>query len=119
LAELARAYRPHATLLVAADDLASEHRTVREDITAMRERLTAGLRRHIRRGQRERWVDPALRPDETAAWLIGMTERGHQHVWMRQASDTELPRILESFTRVIWSCLYEFAPAHRADATPG
>jgi TetR/AcrR family transcriptional regulator, ethionamide resistance regulator len=50
------------------------------------------------------FVDPALLPAETAAWLTWMAQRGfHQRV--RDASDPELDRIIDAYTRIVWNTL--------------
>ncbi len=110
LGEIVSSYRPHTTLMAALYDMSSYDTTVREQVTAMMDRNAAGLRSHIRRGQKAGWIDPSLLPAETAAWLTWMAERG-QHQMVRTADDAELERLLDAYADIVWFTLYEFAPS--------
>jgi AcrR family transcriptional regulator len=107
---IVRAYRPHVTLMAAVFDAASYDATVREEVGAMMTRNVAGLRAHIRRGQRGGWISPELAPGETAAWLTWMAERG-QHQMVRGADDAELAKLIDAYADVVWHTLYAHAPS--------
>ncbi|MDO9409372.1 TetR/AcrR family transcriptional regulator [Patulibacter sp.] len=108
LSTVVTAYRPHIPLMAAAADAAAYDPAVREEFEELVQRNTAGLRRHIQDGQKAGAVAPNLLPAETAAWLTWMAERGF-HQLVRDASDEDLERLVESYTDIIWSTLY--APA--------
>jgi TetR/AcrR family transcriptional regulator, ethionamide resistance regulator len=105
LAEIVAAYRPHTPLMAAVYDTAAYDPAVRELVTAMMNENMAGLRTHIRRGQREGFIDPALAPPEAAAWLTWMAERG-LHQLVRGASDAEVQRLVDAYARIVWNTLY-------------
>lgn len=102
------AYRPHVPLMEATNDTAAYDPVVREALEAEMQRNVAGLRKHIRIGQQEGFIDPGLQPHETAEWLARMAERG-LHKLVRGASDEEFERLIDAYTDIIWNTLY--APA--------
>jgi AcrR family transcriptional regulator len=109
LSNVVSVYRPHTTLMAAMYDAAAYDQAVRELVGAMMDRNIAGLRKHIRAGQRGGFIDPSLPPQETAAWLTWMAERG-LHQLVRYAGDAELDRLIDAYTGIVWNTLY--APAH-------
>jgi TetR/AcrR family transcriptional regulator, ethionamide resistance regulator len=111
LGHIVKTYRPHTTLMAAMYDAAAYDPEVRALVTAMMNKNIAGLRAHIRAGQKSGSIDPDLLPDQTARWLTWMAERG-LHQLVRTASDAELERLVDAFTSVIWNTLY--APARAA-----
>jgi len=115
LLKIVDAYRPHTPLMATAYDAASYDTAVREEVTAMMDSNTAGLRKHIRRGQSEGWIAPNLPAAETASWLTWMAERGF-HVMLRSADDAETAALVDAYTDVIWNTLYAFAPGRRQPA---
>jgi AcrR family transcriptional regulator len=115
LSQIVYAYRPHTTLMAALYDISSYDTTAREEVATMMGRNAAGLLRHIRRGQKQGWIDPDLRAGETSAWLMWMAERG-LHQMVRTADDAEADRLIESFTDIVWNTLYALAPARRSAA---
>ena len=66
----------------------------------------AGLRKHIRVGQRAGFIDPELLPAETAGWLTWMAERGMTQL-VQHAGKAKLRRLEETFTSILWYALYE------------
>ena len=98
-------YRPHTVLMAAVYDAAAYDVSVRDLVSAMMGENAAGLRTHIRRGQREGFVDPELPAQETAAWLTWMAERG-LHQLVRTASDAEVERLVDAYARIVWNTLY-------------
>jgi AcrR family transcriptional regulator len=110
LAKVVSTYRPHTTLMAAMYDAAAYDPGVRELMEAMMDWNIAGLRKHIRSGQRDGLIDPELPAQQTAAWLTWMAERG-LHQLVRGASDAELERLVDAYTAIVWNTLY--APARR------
>ncbi|MGH2584787.1 MAG: TetR/AcrR family transcriptional regulator [Dehalococcoidia bacterium] len=113
LAGIVTRYRPHTTLMAAVYDATSYDATVREEVAAMMTNNIASLRSHVKKGQREGWIDPRLLPDETAAWLMWLAERG-LHQLVRTASDEEVDTQIDAYTDIVWNTLYAFAPSRRA-----
>jgi AcrR family transcriptional regulator len=110
LAHVVITYRPHTALMAAVYDAASYDAQVRVEVEAMMSSNVAGLRKHIKAGQKAGYVTPDLLADETAAWLTWMAERGF-HQLVRAASDEELERLIDAYTDVVWNTLYGFAPS--------
>jgi AcrR family transcriptional regulator len=110
LDRIIRTYRPHITLMAATYDAAAYDISVREPVDAMMAGNTAALRKHIREGQREGFIDPELPARETAAWLTWMAERG-QHQLVRGASDAQVEALVDAYTGIVWNSLY--APTRR------
>src|SRR5690348_2451424 len=86
LSEIVYTYRPHTTLMAAVYDAAAYEPAVREEVEAMMSSNIAGLRRHIRQGQKAGSINKDLRAEETAPWLQWMAERG-LHQMVRGAGD--------------------------------
>jgi TetR/AcrR family transcriptional regulator, ethionamide resistance regulator len=61
------------------------------------------LGQHIVRGQREKWIDPELEPDTTAAWLTSMVDHVMVQVIPRQ---DDLTSLLATGTDIICRTLY-------------
>lgn len=110
LSNVVKAYRPHTTLMAAMYDAAAYDAGVREMVTAMMDWNIAGLRKHIRAGQRAGFIDPDLLPEQTAAWLQWMAERG-LHQLVRTATAPEAERLIDAYTAIVWNTLY--APTQR------
>ena len=108
LGNVVAVYRPHTTLMAAMYDAAAYDLAVRELVGAMMDWNIAGLRKHIKTGQRAGFIDPSLPAQETAAWLTWMAERG-LHQLVREASGGELERLIDAYTGIVWNTLY--APA--------
>ena len=105
LGKIVAAYRPHTPLMSALYDLSAYDTIAREEVTGMMDGNIAGLVKHMRRGQREGWIDPTLQPKETALWLMWMAERG-LHQMVRGGDDSEIELLVDAFTDVIWNTLY-------------
>jgi TetR/AcrR family transcriptional regulator, ethionamide resistance regulator len=104
-------YRPHLVLMAEMYDAAVYDDAVRDEVDQMMKRNIIGLRKHLRRGQEKGYVAADLDPEETAAWLTWMAERG-LHRRVRYADDEALPGIVDTYTRIVWSTLYAGAPSH-------
>jgi TetR/AcrR family transcriptional regulator, ethionamide resistance regulator len=105
LAAVIDTYRPHTSLMSAAFDAAAYDPAVRETVMTLMTYNTAGLRKHIKAGQRDGFVDPTLQANEVALWLTWMAERG-LHQLVRGADDTTYQRLLDAYTTIVWNTLY-------------
>jgi AcrR family transcriptional regulator len=109
LGAIVATYRPHTSLMAAAFDAAAYDPAVRESVMELIGHNSAGLRKHIRTGQRDGFIDPTLPPNEVALWLTWMAERG-LHQLVRGADDATFAKVLEGYTAIIWNTLYATAP---------
>jgi len=105
---LVRAYRPHTLLMAAVHDAAAYDPLVRELVDELIDASIDDAREHIERGQREGFVNPALPPRPTAAWLVHMCERA-LHRFVRTADEPDVAGSVEALTEIVWQTLY--APA--------
>jgi AcrR family transcriptional regulator len=112
LAHLVATYRPHTMLMSAVVDVSGYDPSVRDLVDRMMDRNVRAMRRHIREGQAAGTVDAELRPDETAAWLTWMAERGF-HQLVRGAGDAEVDRLVDAYTAIVWNTLYAGARTRR------
>ena len=110
LDQVVRTYRPHTALMAATYDAAAYDASVRELVESMMNNNVATLRKHIRKGQKEGFIDPELPGPQTAQWLTWMAERG-LHQLVRQASESELNGLVNAYTSIVWNTLY--APTRR------
>jgi AcrR family transcriptional regulator len=110
LGKVVKTYRPHTALMAAMYDAAAYDPGVRELVETMMSWNIAGLRKHIRAGQKEGFIDQGLPPQQAAEWLTWMAERG-LHQLVRIASDAELERLIDAYMGIVWNTLY--APARR------
>jgi AcrR family transcriptional regulator len=110
LEQVVRTYRPHTALMAAMYDAAAYDPAVRDLVRGMMDRNIAALRKHIRSGQAEGFVDPELPAEQTAAWLQWMAERG-LHQLVRTAGDAEVEQLIDAYTAIVWNALY--APSRR------
>jgi TetR/AcrR family transcriptional regulator, ethionamide resistance regulator len=110
LSKIVKTYKPHTTLMAAVYDAAAYDPGVRELVEGMMSWNVAGLRNHIKAGQKAGFIDPDLLPQQTAAWLQWMAERG-LHQLVRNAGPAEVERLIDAYTSIVWNTLY--APARR------
>jgi AcrR family transcriptional regulator len=69
------------------------------------EELQDELRRNIERGQRAGFIRPDVLPEETAAWITWMAERGMaQLVYSANARGRD--RLAQSLANLVWQALY-------------
>ncbi len=102
---IVRRYQPHMTLMAAVYDTASYDASVQALVGTMMGSNIAGLRKHIRVGQANGFIDPELAPAETAAWLTWMAERGF-HQLVRNASPSAVNRLIDAYAGIVWNTLY-------------
>jgi AcrR family transcriptional regulator len=105
LARLIASYRPHTHLMAAVLDATTYDPSVRVGVEEIMRRNVAGLRHHIRAGQKGSFIDPKLPAKETAEWLSWMAERGF-HQLIRTADDQELELLTDAYADIVWSTLY-------------
>ncbi len=105
LSSIVLTYRPHTNLMAAAFDAAAYDPAVREAAMALMTHNAAGLRKHIKTGQRDGFVDPNLPAAEVAQWLTWMAERG-LHQLVRGADDATVETLIEAYTAIVWNTLY-------------
>jgi AcrR family transcriptional regulator len=105
LEKIVMTYRPHTNLMAAAFDAAAYDPAVREAAMGLMTHNAAGLRKHIKAGQRDGFVDPTLPAAEVAQWLTWMAERG-LHQLVRGASDQTVDALIEAYTAIVWNTLY-------------
>ena len=111
LSSIVLTYRPHTNLMAAAFDAAAYDPAVREAAMGLMTHNAAGLRKHIKAGQRDGFVDPNLPAAEVAQWLTWMAERG-LHQLVRGADDGTVETLIDAYTAIVWNTLY--APTRRA-----
>lgn len=103
--DIVSCYVRHAALLTAVTDESTQNAELREGRNAAIRVAIDSVRQHIEVGQREGWVDPALLPAETAAWLIWMLERGLSQMIV-EASRRRVPALKFNFVSMVWHVLY-------------
>lgn len=108
VAERAATYRPYLPLMAAAFDAVYIDSEVRTTAQQLQARLDDGIAAHIRRGQADGWIDPALPARDTAVWLNWMVTRGF-HQLILDADDATAEPLVSELGRLVWSILY--APA--------
>lgn len=100
------AYRPHIPILRATVEVA----TYDSNLQALYQGEWKIARRRaaerIRDGQRDGYVRAELPPEETAAWLTWMAERGLYQL-VPDADDVTLERLAESLTSILWHTIYD------------
>lgn len=102
---IVRTYQPHTVLMAAMYDAAAYDPSVRDLVSGMMNGNAAALRKHIRAGQKQGFVDAGLPAAQTAAWLTWMAERG-LHQLVRTASEAEVTKLVDAYTAIIWNSLY-------------
>jgi AcrR family transcriptional regulator len=105
-----RAYRPHATLMAAVEEVAAASLVVRAEVDAAMNADADALREHIARARPRGSADPGLDTDAVARWLTVMTWRGRSHL-LRGADDAEIVRVADGYAGLIWNVLYAGRPA--------
>ena len=112
-----RAYRPHATLMAAVEEVAAVDAAVRAEVDAAVAADTDALRAHIERGQASGAIDPGLDADAVARWLTLMHWRGRRHL-LRGAGQAELARVAGSYSALLWNVLYAGRPVSSCGSSP-
>jgi AcrR family transcriptional regulator len=115
--QMLRAYRPHATLMAAVEEVAAVDPAVRARVEAAIATDTDALREHIQRGQSGDAIDADLDADAVARWLTLMHWRGRRHL-LRGAGDAEIPRVAGSYSALLWNVLYAGPPVSSCGSSP-
>lgn len=105
LSGIVRAYRPHARLMAAAFDAATHDPMLRPMTDGFIDGSIGELRRHIRGGQAEGWIDGGIDPAATSEQLTWLAERT-MHRMLPGASDTAVRRMEASYTEIVFRTLY-------------
>lgn len=100
------AYLPHTRLMDAVVEVAGYDARVRERFLAGYAEAASAAAQHIRAGQASGFIRPHLHPEETAAWLTWMAERGMTQL-VQHAGRARLARLEETLTSIIWFTLYD------------
>ncbi|HEY1966927.1 MAG TPA: TetR/AcrR family transcriptional regulator [Pseudonocardia sp.] len=101
LGRVIEAYLSHQVVMAAIADAAARSAAVSKPFETLMDRSTAALAAYIRRGQREHFVDRALDPEPTAAWLMWMSE-GALAQLIGPASPAERTRLHAGLTDIFW-----------------
>ena len=105
LERIMAAQLPHPELLAATHEAIGADEAVRETVEAAMNQYIDGIRIHIETGQQQGFIDPTLRPAETAYWLQWMAERGF-HMMARRGADSDTSPLAEAYAGIIWNTLY-------------
>jgi AcrR family transcriptional regulator len=106
LRPLFETYRRHQMVLRAITEAAGYDAGIRELHQALVERAATGLAGHIKSAQKAGSAARELDAARTAAWLVWMLERGLYQM-VAPAGETEVERLLDSMTTLVWRTLYD------------
>lgn len=104
LGRVVDAHVAHHAVMAATADAADRSLAVGKPYETMMDRSTAALAAYIRRGQQERFIDPKLDPEPTAAWLMWMSEGGLARL-VGPATPAERTRLHAGLTELFWTGL--------------
>jgi len=110
----AMAYRAHTALIEAVYNEAARDAETREALSTLSRGVVDALCEHVERGQRDGWIDPALLPAETAAWLVWSLESGLRDLIAPSPADA-VASLVDAQTGMWWHVLYADAADHRDD----
>jgi AcrR family transcriptional regulator len=105
ITDIAGAYHRHADALAAVFEAALFEESLAAGVDEVLGRNAAGLESHLRRGQKEGWVDAGLSARESAQWLIMLLERAQLRI-VQGVDPVELQMLIEAETELLWSMLY-------------
>jgi TetR/AcrR family transcriptional regulator, ethionamide resistance regulator len=106
LRELLDVHRVRRSLFAAMSEGAPADARLRAAYDELLRVVALGLSEHIRRGQREGWVEPGLLSEGTADWLVWGWDRNASMV-SDAADRIEFARSLDGFTSFVWGVLYK------------
>lgn len=98
-------YQPHIALLNAMIELSAYNPAVGDRYLAGFEVARAFIADKIRDGQTGGYMRADLIPDETAAWLTWMAERGMARL-IPNADSQQIDRLVAAFTSLLWHAVY-------------
>jgi AcrR family transcriptional regulator len=115
ITEIAGAYHRHADALAAVFEAALFEESLAKLVDEVLERNASILESHLRRGQENGWVDPALPAHESAQWLMMLLERAQLRI-VQHVGPAELQMLIEAETELLWNMLYL---SYSVERTPG
>ncbi len=98
-------YLPHVPVINALIEAAYSAPTIRELYFGGFAEVQQTIARHIVEGQRAGFIVPHVLPEETAAWITWMAERGMSQL-ADVAGQDALDRLAESLATLVWSTIY-------------
>ncbi len=99
------AYQPHKVVMAAVVEVASYDAALRELFGDLLSKTIAAVAQHIAAGQTAGYVEKALDPERTAAWLTWMAERGLYQL-VAPATPATVEKLLDAMTDIVWNTLY-------------
>lgn len=105
---LVDSYRRYRALWGAVVESAAYDPRVRQQYEQTISKAVSALATHIRTGQRAGSITRDLDPDDAAAWITWMGERG-LHQLVSPADDEHAARQAGALTDVVWKLLYDGA----------
>ena len=103
---LCDSYRRYRALWGAVVESAAYDVRVRDQYEQTVQKAIAALAEHIRAGQESGSITRDLDPDDAAAWITWMGERG-MHQLVSPGSDEQADRQAGALTDVLWKLLYD------------
>lgn len=97
-------YAEHHVVLVAVSEASARSEAATKSFELMMDRSTEALAAYIRRGQAERFIDAAIDPEPTAAWLMWMSEGGLARL-VSGAGPADRARLHAALTDIFWNGL--------------
>lgn len=101
-------YRRYRALWGAVVESAAYDPRVRQQYEQTISKAVGALAAHIREGQKAGSITRDLDPDDAAAWITWMGERG-LHQLVSPADDEQASRQVGALTDVVWKLLYDGA----------
>jgi AcrR family transcriptional regulator len=98
-------YRPHIPLLNALAEASYSTPRVSEQFERGFDEVRSAIAERLANGQRAGFVRPELLPDETAAWITWMAERGMSRL-VSGADPERVNRLAESLAAMVWHAVY-------------
>lgn len=106
LSKVVDLYLPNRPVLAALTQASAYEARIHGSLADLQQGSIRRLTEHIENGQRLGYVRNSLIPQETAAWLIWMIERGLYQM-TASARPAEMDRLVTSLTDVVWHTLYQ------------
>lgn len=98
-------YEPFSTLHAALYDAATVDPRIAAEIGSIESVRTAALCAHIRRGQRDGWIRPAIHPQETAEWIVATGSRTYQRMLVA-TGELSTAEFVDLYAEFVWGVLY-------------
>lgn len=98
-------YRPHIPLMNALVEVSRSDPAIRERFYGGFGDVQKTIAKHIADGQRAGYIRADVLPDETAAWITWMAERGMSTL-VPTAGKARLDRLAQSLATIVWRTIY-------------